>query len=74
MTLEQLEDEALKLDLESRARLAERLLVSLEELSSEEHDRLWAEEALRRDAELDEDPNSELDGEEVFSRLRAKLK
>jgi len=38
----------LSLDACDRAALAERLLASLEELSDEEADRLWAEEAQRR--------------------------
>jgi len=38
----------LSLDARDRAALAERLLASLEELSDEEADRLWAEEAQRR--------------------------
>jgi putative addiction module component (TIGR02574 family) len=39
---------ALSLDVPERAALAERLLASLEELSEEEADHLWAEEAQRR--------------------------
>ncbi len=39
---------ALSLDARDRAALAERLLASLEELSEEETERLWAEEAQRR--------------------------
>ena len=39
---------ALSLDARDRAALAESLLASLEELSEEEADRLWADEALRR--------------------------
>jgi len=39
---------ALSLDVHDRAALAERLLASLEELSEEEAERLWAEEAQRR--------------------------
>lgn len=39
---------ALSLDIHDRAALAERLLASLEELSEDEADRLWAEEAQRR--------------------------
>ena len=39
---------ALSLDVQDRAALAQRLLVSLEELSEEEAERLWAEEAKRR--------------------------
>jgi len=45
MKIEELEGEALKLDPKSRARLAGRLLDSLEELSEEENVQLWAEEA-----------------------------
>jgi hypothetical protein len=39
---------ALVLDPRERAVLAERLLASLDELSEEEAERLWAEEAARR--------------------------
>jgi len=39
---------ALTLDVQDRAALAEKLLASLEELSEEDADRLWAEEAQRR--------------------------
>ena len=39
---------ALSLDIHDRAALAERLLASLEELSEEEAERLWAEEAQQR--------------------------
>lgn len=39
---------AMSLDVHDRAILAERLLASLEELSEEEAERLWAEEAQRR--------------------------
>ena len=39
---------AMNLDVHDRATLAERLLASLEELSEEEAERLWAEEAQRR--------------------------
>lgn len=39
---------AMSLDVRDRATLAEKLLASLEELSEEEADRLWAEESQRR--------------------------
>jgi putative addiction module component (TIGR02574 family) len=39
---------ALSLDIHDRAALAQWLLASLEELSEEEADRLWADEAQRR--------------------------
>jgi len=38
----------MSLDVHDRAALAQRLLDSLEELSAEEADRLWADEAQRR--------------------------
>ena len=40
--------QALGLKARERARLAEKMLESLDELSPEEADRLWAEEAERR--------------------------
>ena len=39
---------ALSLEVRDRATLAERLLASLEEISEEEAEQLWAEEAERR--------------------------
>ena len=39
---------AMNLDVRDRATLAERLLASLEELTEEEAERLWAEESQRR--------------------------
>ena len=58
MSLNELEAEALKLDPKARARLAGKLLESLENLSEEENTRLWAEEAQRRDVEMDADSGS----------------
>ena len=54
MSTEELEHEALKLAPRDRARLAERLLESLESLTDEENSLLWAEEAARRDAAWDD--------------------
>lgn len=73
MTTSEVEAAALALDLEARARLAEKLLRSLEELSEEEVERLWAEEALRRDEELDSGSATARDGEEVFRDIRARF-
>ena len=73
MTNEQVENEALKLNPQARAELAEKLLRSLEELSEEEIKRLWAEEALRRDAELDAGKASMRDAEDVFKDARARI-
>ena len=46
--LEDIAAEALELPLTARAELAGQLLDSLEDISEEEHARLWAEEAERR--------------------------
>lgn len=50
MSKEEVELEALKLSPQERARLAERLLESLENLTAEENAVVWMEEARRRDA------------------------
>jgi len=73
MTTDQVENEALKLKPEARAELAEKLLKSLEDLSDEEIERLWAEEALRRDVELDSGTASMRDAEDVFRDARARI-
>jgi len=75
MSVEELESEALRLDPESRARLAERLLVSLDELSEEENLRLWAAEAQRRDAQMDDcGPDSGRPAEDVFREAWSRIK
>jgi putative addiction module component (TIGR02574 family) len=66
--------EALKLPVGERARLAEILLESLDTLSEDEHQQLWAEEAARRDAELDADPSMGRPADEVFRDANARLR
>jgi len=73
MTTEQVENEALKLKPEARADLAEKLLRSLEDLSNEDIDRLWVEEAVRRNAEIDAGTASMRDAEDVFRDARARI-
>jgi putative addiction module component (TIGR02574 family) len=73
MNLPDLESEALKLPAAERARLAEVLLESLDALSEAENERLWADEALRRDAALDRDPTLAQAAEDVFREARARL-
>ena len=46
--LEEVLTNALSLSVQDRASLAERLLASLDELSEDEAERLWTEEAERR--------------------------
>lgn len=67
MIIKELEAQALKLNPKARARLAGKLLKSLEDLSEEENAQLWAEEAERRDADLDAHPES---GRPARSRLK----
>ncbi|MDX8128176.1 addiction module protein [Methylomonas sp. OY6] len=52
MNLAQLEAEILALPLQDRAALAQRLLLSLEDVSESEFERLWGEESARRVAEF----------------------
>jgi hypothetical protein len=73
----ELEAAVLELDSRQRAELAQKLLRSLEEgsedLSEEEISRLWAEEALRRDEELDAGTATARDADDVFRDLRARF-
>jgi len=73
MDLQTLETEALKLDSHARAKLAERLLQSLETLSDAENEQLWAEEAQRRDQELEAGAVAGRSADEVFRDARARL-
>ncbi|WKJ89918.1 addiction module protein [Methylomonas montana] len=52
MNLTQLEAEIFSLPLQDRAALAQRLLLSLEEVSESEFERLWGEESVRRVADF----------------------
>lgn len=51
MTVDQIESEALKLSAAQRARLAERLIASLE--TESETESAWSDEVRSRDAELE---------------------
>ncbi len=59
---------AMSLDVHDRATLAERLLASLEELSEEEAERLWAEEAQRRLEEYRAGRSKAVGAEEVHKK------
>ena len=74
MSIDDIEAEALKLDPQARARLAKRLLESLEALSAEENERLWAAEADRRDADWDSAPGSGRPAADALRDARVKLK
>ena len=74
-TLAKVEGEALQLSEEERARLAVRLLASLEEEaeSPEEVEKLWLAEAEQRFEELRTGVVRGVPAREVFAQLRAKL-
>lgn len=73
MSIDELEAEVLKLGPRGRARLAERLLASLENLSDEENLQLWAEEAERRDTSWDARGEAGRPATDVFRDARARL-
>lgn len=73
MTIDELTTAALQLKLKQRARLAERLLRSLDDLNEDEIQELWVKEALRRKAELDRNPEMAIPGEDVLRALRDRL-
>lgn len=71
MTIDELKREALQLDASMRASLARDLLGSLEGLSEAEVERLWLEEAVRRDEEMASGKVQPIPMDEVFAELRA---
>jgi len=71
--LAELEAELLKLDAADRARLAEKLLESLEMLSERENEEIWLHEASRRDADLDANPSQGRSAEDVLRDARARF-
>ncbi len=73
MNLDELKAEALKLSPEARAKLAHALLLSLDDLSQAEIEKLWLEEAERRLKEFREGKVRGIPAEEVFRRARARL-
>ena len=70
----QIEEAALNLDARARARLAAKLLRSLDDIGEEEADALWAAEAERRDAEMDENEHLGRSAEDVLRDLRADVR
>jgi len=64
--------EVLELPLTARAELASQLLESLDDLSEEENEQLWAQEAERRYAEYKAGRIEAVPAEEVFERLRSR--
>lgn len=73
MTLEQLAAEALTLTNEERALLADRIVESLDFAESSRIDRLWVEEASRRDDELRSGAVQAIAGPEGLASVRKSV-
>lgn len=73
MNTEQLEAEIMKLSIDVRARLAERIILSLDAPSDEENLLLWVQETERRLKDLREGKAKEVAAEDVFRRARAAI-
>lgn len=74
MTVREIERQLFKLDARSRAKVAKKLLQSLDELSEAENEQLWAQEALRRHEELINGKTKSRSSSEVLRSARARLK
>ncbi|HEU4710356.1 MAG TPA: addiction module protein [Pyrinomonadaceae bacterium] len=73
-TYEEIISAALALPPGARAMLAEHLMESLDAEDQERIDARWAQEAERRDKEIDDGTVTPIPGEEVMNRLRSRLK
>jgi hypothetical protein len=72
MSVDELKAEALRLSPEMRAYLARELLASLDTLSDAEMEKLWIDEAVRRDDDLDRGTARAFPVDEVLGRVRAR--
>ncbi len=70
----QIEQDALHLPQEDRARLALRLLESLNDEFTADADKLWADEVSRRAREIDEHKVDLVSAETLEERVNARLK
>lgn len=73
MTMSKIESEALSLDINSRAALVGKLLLSLDEPSSSEIEKLWLDEAERRLDDYRAGRIKAIAGDEVFKRAITEL-
>ena len=76
MTVEQIEAEVLKLPEQAQVELLGRLMRSLADTAAMDPDvaEAWAQEAVRRDAEMESGSVAGIPAEEVFAELRSKGK
>jgi len=70
LTVHQLENELLNLDLNTRAIFAEKLILSIDAPTESENLQLWVDEAERRLADLRAGKAREYPAEEVFKSIR----
>jgi hypothetical protein len=73
MSIKEIEAAVLKLGPKDRARLAGKLLESLEDLSEEENETIWIQEAERRDAAWNSSEVRNRSEKSVLRRARSKL-
>jgi len=73
MPIQQIESEALSLDMHSRANLVGKLLLSLDEPNVSEVEQLWLNEAERRLEDYRQGKVQGIPGNEVFERAIAEL-
>jgi hypothetical protein len=72
--LRDLESRLLQLDAKTRAALARVLLSSLDDISDEEYEQLWIDEAEGRYADFLAGLTGAVAGDEVIARARARLR
>jgi putative addiction module component (TIGR02574 family) len=72
--LEEVAKKALTLNIQDRATLAEKLLASLDELSEEEAERLWTEEAEKRLKEYRDGRAKAVSADEVHHKAQRLLR
>jgi hypothetical protein len=72
--LDEIASAALQLNVESRANLTMRLLDSLDELSPDEVQQLWVQEAIRRNRQIDDGSVETYAAEDVIAELRARTR
>jgi putative addiction module component (TIGR02574 family) len=70
LTLDQITEEAIKLPPASRALLADKLVQSLDSEDSDEIQRLWSVEAIRRRDEIRSGQVQPVPGEQVIEEVR----
>ena len=73
-TYEEIMSAAMTLSPNERMMLADHLIESLDVKEQERTNRLWAEEAERRNIEIEDGVVMAIPGEEVMNRLRARYK